>query len=234
MALKIVQMSIPVDAIGIDQSTKRIEDSELHVGMDPMNQCYASVGQIEQHRVLVGHSGGPDHTNRVLVEAEPLPVVDQSVHANPPWLFGCRVGKIGICHHQLGGTVRLHPLESRVLIAPDSMMTRRRKDALELKRAPVVRHEDEEIGDVVDKTRPAELRVGAIALPNSPREDVVAAVMVKQTGVEDRPVAGHGTGCNERHITHAAYDRFDISAMFVAASAILCHSLYSSVGEDAK
>ena len=72
MVLKIVQMSIPIGAVGVDQSAKRSEDGELHIRMDSMNQRHPSVGQIEQHPVLVGHVRRPDHTTGVLVQDERL------------------------------------------------------------------------------------------------------------------------------------------------------------------
>ncbi len=236
MVFKIVQMSIPVGAVSVDQSGKRSKNGELHVGLDPMNQRYASVGQIEQHPVLVGHLRRPDHTARVLVEAESLPVVDQSVQADPPRLIGCRVGKIGVCHHQLDGTVRPHPLEPWVLVAPHAVMTRGGEHPLELEGAPVVGCEDENVGDVIDETSPIGLRVAAIAVPNSPRKEVVPALMVEQSGVEDWPVAGYGTGSDQRQIAHPPRDRLHVGAVFVTVSALLCHfchALYSSAGERA-
>ncbi len=231
MVLEIDQMSIPIGAIGVDQSGKRSKDGELHIGVDPMNQRYASVGQIEQHPVLVGYARRPDHTTGVLVHDERLAVVDQSVHADPPRLLRCRVGQIGVGHHHLGGTIRPHPLEPRILVAPYVVMTRGGEYVLEFEGAPVGGHKDENIGDVVDETRPVGLRVAAVAVPNSPREKVVPTVMVEQTGVEDRPITGHRTGRNERHITHAAHDRPHNGAMSVAGSTLLFHTLYSSAGE---
>jgi hypothetical protein len=106
-------------------------------------------------------------------------------------------------------------------------MTRGGEYVLEFEGAPVGGRKDENVGDVVDETRPVGLWVAAVAVPNSPREKVVPVGMVEQTGVEDRPITGHGTGRNERHITHALCDRLDVGTMSVTGSAHLFHTLYS-------
>ena len=87
-----------------------------------------------------------------------------------------------------------HPLHSGVLEAHP--LFREREKVSVLVREAVGRGEDHDVGHVVHEPR-ATVLADAVSLANGPHEQVVAAVVVDEAGVEERPVARYRAGFHD-------------------------------------
>ena len=161
----------------------------------------AAIGEGEQHGVLVRHAGRPEQPAGLLFELEPVGVPSQAVGADAPRPPAGR-RHVGVGHQKPPVAPVLDPLHPRVLEAQRPAGARLGEDVAVLVVVPVGGGEHDDVGDVVEKTRPCAV-TGAVAVPHGPDEQVVGTGVMQDTGVEQRPVAEHRSGLDDGPVAQA-------------------------------
>ena len=88
---------LPVADRRLPEVLERVEDGELHIGIDAVNQRDAAVAEVEDDRVLVRLPRWPDHPARALFEGEAAVGIGEPVNADAPELvrLGWRQVRVG-------------------------------------------------------------------------------------------------------------------------------------------
>jgi hypothetical protein len=117
--------------------------------------------------------------------------------ADAPRFSGLGRREIRVRHDDPRAVATSEPLHARILVAMDSVVAALGEHLLELVRPAVARREHEHVGDVIEEAGPVAV-VSSITAAHAAREQVEAAVVVDHAGVEDRTVARHRAGRDDR------------------------------------
>lgn len=198
-------MCIPVSRRWVYQIIDRVEHGQLHIGVYAVNHRQATVGEIEQDCVLVGHPGRTDHPARGAVELESAIGIQEAMNTDSPRPPGPGFGEVRVGH--VPRPFRSpHPLHPWVFIRPHAVGGTGGQDTGELVGEAILGIEQKHIGPVIEEPRPGH-RVDSVSLPDTTRKEMKAAGFPDQTRVEDRPVAGCGVGRHDRLATDALRHR---------------------------
>ena len=160
-----------------------------------MDESDAVIGEGEDDSVLVRHAGRAEQLAGRLFEIEPLAVPAQAVSADSPRSLS-RGRNVRVGHDEPSAASVLDPLHPWILEVQCAPSARAGKDVAVLVVVPVGGGEDQDVGDVVDKTRTGAV-ARAVVVPHGPNEEVVGAGVMQDTGVEQRPIAAHGAGLDD-------------------------------------
>ena len=191
-----LQVILPVPGRGIHQFIHRIEHSQLHVGMDPVDHGHAPVGEIEEYGVLVGDPGRPHHPPGGAVEPEDFLRIHQSMKADPPRCIRSRGGEVGVGHVP-GASWSAHLLHTGVFVRPHAVIGPACQNTIELVATAVFGAEQEDVGAIVEE--PSSTRgVGPVPGSYTAGEEMESIIRVNHARIEYRPIAGHGVGTHDR------------------------------------
>ena len=197
MIREFAEMLVPKLSRRVPQRVKRIEHRELHVGMDAMDQCHPPVTEVEDHGILVRDARRAEKHAGLAVELEAAVRVDKPMGTNAPRQPGLGKRQAGIRHHPVVLASAGDQLDSRIFEAGHRVG--RAVGEYPQKRVldAVARSEQQHVGHVVKKPW-ARFGVASIPRSNPPCEEVIAAVVEDDAGVEDRFVSIDRTRAHDR------------------------------------
>ena len=205
--IELVEVALPVHLVGAPKVFEIVEHRDLHVRMDAVYQRHATVGQVEDHRVLVGNTFRAENACAAFVDNKPVAVLDKSMRADLPRTPGARMVQAGVRHDEMirtrtiGAPAR-NALDTRILDGKEVVPIARQKHLVESVVAPVVRAEQQHVAHIVEEASAAS-GVALIPVAHATCEKVVPATVMEQPGVEQRPVPGRATGCEQRAVADA-------------------------------
>ena len=174
----------PIVVVGVPEVIQVVEDGDLHVAVDPLDECHTTVVECEEDRILVLNVGRSEQLSTRLVEVEPRAIPEQAMRADAP---RARTGgrEVRVRDDQMVTTLMLDALDSRVLETGRATL---RQDVTEFVVVTVDGGEDHDVRDVVHEAR-TEVGPERVTLLNGAGEQVEEAVVVEHAGVEDWSVA---------------------------------------------
>ena len=161
-----------------------------------MDEPHSSVTEVEDHRILVGHSDWTKMLTVIANHVKPLAVVFEVVGTDMVRFPTLHRRQVGIGHHDLFVPATEDSLDPRVLEARYASVTGLRQHVAKGVVAAITGHEHQDVRDIIEEPWTS-LVVASVAGTDPSCEQVVNPAVVQQARIEDRSVPRHRAGSDD-------------------------------------
>jgi len=149
------------------------------------------------HSIFVLNAVGPKQPAAPFIQHKLIVYVVEVVSADSPGQPRLRGRQVGVSHNEMLGALAGDPLNPRVFVARNTVITGQRQLVPEVITASVFAGENQDVGDVVGEPRACP-SIAAIAGAHPPGEEMKEAVVMQQASVENSAVTGNCIRAHQR------------------------------------